>query len=311
MKTKPIFHLVLLSVLLLAGCSSGKTEDEGSGTRGGGDACEVDVHHHLGAGYDWIADWGVTKMRPDELERFKSFSRDALDKALVKCSDDPITLDGLRKSAFSQQLKDGSFTVQIDERQWFTSKAISRTALAVHEVLVMMGIEQTNDYHLSMKYSGGQFLPSWVDEVYCMNFAPNQGLILKVTKDRDYRPQPFTQEPFGASLNLVVQAETVLSADLGKKLECYFDILNELNFTCVQTVEGQALGKLALEFNTLPEGFLFKIYWENLDTASLTRQEFLEALKTKTSFVDVVDGPVTSILLGKEQTTCQIDRVYR
>lgn len=154
--------LVLAAVLAIFGCSRDDHSDpSGSGTRGGGDVCEIDFNAQLGKALIWLKSRPKDLMdfKPGDYEKIQAIPTFLTDHVKVFCVTEPIVDAGIRKTAYTTQLGPQEWRTNIDPNMWFAAESNVRGGLTIHEVLVMYGIEKTGDYHLSDTYDGTDLTP--------------------------------------------------------------------------------------------------------------------------------------------------------
>lgn len=292
--------LVVLGLTLLTfGCSR-SNDEEGSGTRGGGGACEVDVHRQLTAAYDWIANTGIGFLEKSAADKVRAFSRESLQDVDVTCSTERIEIAGVRKTAYSEEISPGKFKMRVDENQWFASKAAARTGVAVHEIFVMLGVERTGYYKLSAYYGETFDLVSLVNDVECYRNDFNGGTLrLMVSQNTNISGSPWANESFAIALQVSRSAVTLFDAPLHNNLNCFFEDQNGLNFSCYRASQaGSTDVRLALETVNSADGLLLNIYWENFADSPLKHEDFVSKLEPEKEFLGLVDGPITTLRLS-------------
>jgi hypothetical protein len=132
------FFLVL-SVVVLAGCGAPPVKGHESG---GGDVCEIVYRKILeevqSSGF--LAPLGKNALKHSHITR--------LAKLQIKCGDQPLELDGSLKTAITYIDENKT---EVNFNRWKASPEDVKKALVVHETFVLLGMEKTGDYHLSIQ----------------------------------------------------------------------------------------------------------------------------------------------------------------
>src|SRR5690606_26965050 len=113
---------VILAIFLglsLAGCSrnAGNTDDEGAGTRGGGDACELDYHAQLNTAFVWLKTDGIKGLTDEQKRTVGALTQKALDEIEVHCAEENLVIDRQPKTAVTSAAE-GKTLTRIDSRRW-------------------------------------------------------------------------------------------------------------------------------------------------------------------------------------------------
>ncbi len=265
------FIIPLLLIALTACSKDGERspEQEGSGTRGGGDACEIDYRSHLISAFHWLTSQeGQSTMTSPEKAKIASLPKDFTDRIAVSCSTDPIVLDGIRKTALSESLADGRYTTRVDPNLWFTAPSATRRGLAAHEVLILLGIEQTGDYHISAFLKDLDIFAT-VEKLECRKTIWENHEFLLELQGSNF--ENFAEIRYSAVVTFKVGSlAKTTRLELSKSLSCMFSDTQDYLFTCYEQLRSGVGGSHpALEIVNSGMGIELRMYWENLREPSI------------------------------------------
>jgi hypothetical protein len=133
----------LLFIVLIAFVSCKKSASSGgvTGVGGGGDLCELEYKGLIPAGYDWL-----NKELKESVPATAGSYLSEMKRAKVHCVDEDLVVNGVPKTAISD-LK--THQIKVNLKRWQSANRVAKKALVVHEGLVLIDVEQTDDYHIS------------------------------------------------------------------------------------------------------------------------------------------------------------------
>lgn len=295
--------ILALLLTLTTACgrqNTGTTDEEGTGTRGGGDVCELDYSAHLQNAKIWLTESGQQWLSQDEKTKVAPLNQAWLKSVQIECLTEKIVVNGIPKTAYSQSLRSGGFHTQIDANRWFgTNSHSDRTATAIHEILVMLGLEFTADYHISRNYSGDDayILPQ---SIACSkSISKTHTLALSIVAHNDERG--FIR--YTATLNLTGAPGPVVISEM---LNCDFAENQMLLVTCYEPKgENTGQNEIALEIVNSAGGQELRVHWDNLATPKAT---VAAATKAMNFFSPFSGTPRVDEIFSFNLVTTGIDR---
>ncbi|RYZ89823.1 MAG: hypothetical protein EOP06_08775 [Proteobacteria bacterium] len=122
----------------------------------GGDLCEIEYRGLIPSVLDWVKR-SQSQFTEQELS---AKLESALLAAQVSCLNDELILDGKTKSAISYKNPDRT---DVNFPRWTAATRLAKQALVLHEGLVLIGVEKTDDYHISSLLAGSSMRAALVD----------------------------------------------------------------------------------------------------------------------------------------------------
>src|SRR5262249_47206943 len=132
---------------------------EGGTVGNGGDLCELEYKGLIPSVVEWAKQSAEVKSEAVVIDMLVK----TLVSTPVQCVNEHLQLNGTPKSAISYLSPPHT---DLDFERWTKSGRLTKQALVLHEGLVLMGVEKTDDYHLSSRLSSSR-LPAAIVEVNC------------------------------------------------------------------------------------------------------------------------------------------------
>jgi hypothetical protein len=267
--------LLALAFSVFACSHKDHSDPSGSGTRGGGDVCEIDYRAQLANALVWLKSRAPENLDPKDYERIRSIPMELSTMVSVHCSVEPIFVGDVRKTAYTEQTGISTFSTRIDPNMWFAAASSVRGGLATHEVLVMFGIEKTGDYHLSDTYLGTD-ISAVVGTFECRKviWEKNEFILSLVAHDtEDYSEMAYTLSlTFNLGSSKGVPAHTnrlVVASDLN----CEFSELDQNLFSCFQNHSSGGAFELVAEMADAGMVRELRVFWSALENPPMLLEE--------------------------------------
>lgn len=152
---RSIRHYILLILIITGHFSYAGVKEVGNG----GDLCELEYKGLIPSVVEWARQSPEVAKEAVPIDKLVT----TLVLTPVKCVDRELLLSGTPKSAISYL---NPRHTDVNLNRWSKSVRLAKQALVFHEGLVLIGVERTDDYHLSSLLSSSQ-LPAAIVDVNC------------------------------------------------------------------------------------------------------------------------------------------------
>lgn len=150
----------------------------------GGDLCEVEFKGLIPSAGSWLEDnKSVLKLTTGYAEL-----KAKLDTVTIRCVDTAVTLNGVAKTAITDT---ATAITTVNTPRWHQGSLVAKRAVVLHEGLVLLGLEKTDDYHISEKLFGAP--AKQFKRMYCVDHFSDGGPVTDTMVEISASPRKKTE----------------------------------------------------------------------------------------------------------------------